>query len=98
MDDRRKVVIKALNRPQLLAGVEMKTFGLVFLLSLVLFVVVSKLAAFLLLAVLIVIGQRITKIDLQLPVLWFASLRQGGSYDPLKYEAAEDKGTQFRNS
>jgi type IV secretory pathway VirB3-like protein len=92
MEDRRKVVVKALNQPQLIAGVEMKIFGLVCLLCLVLFVVVSKLAAFLLLLLMIFGGQRITKIDLQLPVLWFASLRQGGSYDPLKYEGAKDRG------
>jgi type IV secretory pathway VirB3-like protein len=86
MEDRRNVVIKALNRPQLIAGVEMKTFGLVSLLCLVLFTLVSKLAAFLLLFLLVVAGKRISRIDLQLPLLWFASLRQGGSYDPLRYD------------
>jgi Type IV secretory pathway, VirB3 components len=92
MEDRRKVVIKALNRPQLIAGVEMKIFGLVCLLCLVLFTVVSKLAAFLLLFLMVFCGHRVTKVDLQLPILWFASLRQGGSYDPFKYNDAEDKG------
>jgi type IV secretory pathway VirB3-like protein len=96
MGDRRKVVVKALNRPQLIAGVEMKIFGLVCLLCLVLFVVVSKLTAFLLLLLMIFGGQRITNIDSQLPALWFASFRQGGSYDPLKYEEVEDRGFLLR--
>jgi type IV secretory pathway VirB3-like protein len=86
MEDRRNVVIKALNRPQLIAGVEMKTFGMVSLLCLVLFTLVSKVAAFLLLFLLVVAGKRISRIDLQLPLLWFASLCQGGSYDPLRYD------------
>jgi type IV secretory pathway VirB3-like protein len=86
MEDRRKVVIKALNRPQLIAGTEMKVFGLVAFLCVILFVVVSKLAAFLLLFVLLVAGPQISKRDTQLPSLWLASLREGGSFDPLLYE------------
>ena len=98
MSDRRKVVIKALNKPQLIAGLDLKTFGPVFLLCVIVFAVVSKPAAFLLLFLLGFTGQRVTKTDTQLPVLWLTSLRQKGSYDPFKHDYVEDRGSFLRST
>ena len=84
MDSTRRRVARTLNRPRLIAGIEVRLFAAVFLLALLLFAVVSRTAALLLVLGLCVWGRRVSKIDIQLPLLWLQSLHQGSSYDPAK--------------
>jgi hypothetical protein len=72
--------------------------SIAFLLCIILFAIVSKAAAFLLLFLLSFTGQRVSRIDTQLPILWLTSLRQKGSHDPLKHNCVADKGTLYRDA
>jgi type IV secretory pathway VirB3-like protein len=84
VETKRRRVIRTLNRPRLIAGIEVRLFGAVFLFALLLFIAVSRLAALSLIASLILFGKKASKSDTQMPLLWLHSLHQGASYDPLK--------------
>lgn len=90
MDQKRRRVVRTLNRPRLIAGIEVRLFGAVFLIALLLFVTVSRTAALLLVAVLLSLGRKATNSDVNLPLLWLHSLHQGTSYDPMKREKNSD--------
>ena len=84
MNPKRRRVVRTLNRPRLVAGIEVRLFGAVFLIALLLFASVSRTAALLLVAGLVLFGKRMSKVDVQMPLLWLHSLHQGSSYDPAK--------------
>ncbi len=84
MNPKRRRVVRTLNRPRLVAGIEVRLFGAVFLIALLLFASVSRTAALLLVAGLVLLGKRMSKLDVQMPLLWLHSLHQGSSYDPAK--------------
>lgn len=84
MNPKRRRVVRTLNRPRLVAGIEVRLFGAVFLIALLLFASVSRTAALLLVAGLVLSGKRMSKVDVQMPLLWLHSLHQGSSYDPAK--------------
>jgi type IV secretory pathway VirB3-like protein len=84
MDRKRRRVVRTLNRPRLIAGIEVRLFGGVFLIALLLFVSVSRTAALLLIGMLLLFGRKISKLDIEMPFLWLHALHQGSSYDPAK--------------
>ncbi len=84
MNPKRRRVVRTLNRPRLVAGIEVRLFGAVFLIALLLFASVSRTAALLLVAGLVLFGNKMSKVDVQMPLLWLHSLHQGSSYDPAK--------------
>jgi type IV secretory pathway VirB3-like protein len=84
VNPKRRRVVRTLNRPRLVAGIEVRLFGAVFLIALLLFASVSRTAALLLVAGLVLFGKRMSKVDVQMPLLWLHSLHQGSSYDPAK--------------
>ncbi len=84
MNPKRRRVVRTLNRPRLVAGIEVRLFGAVFLIALLLFASVSRTAGLLLVAGLVLLGKRMSKVDVQMPLLWLRSLHQGSSYDPAK--------------
>ncbi len=90
MNRKKRRVVRTLNRPRLIAGIEVRLFAGVFLLALLLFASVSRTAALLLIAMLLLFGQKISKIDIQLPFLWLHALHHGASYDPAKRELEEN--------
>ena len=79
-------MIRALNRSPVLFGIDWKVYLIVLILAAVLFLAISKIAAFLLLFVLSMAGKTITRRDPQIALLWLLSFAQGGSYDPAKFE------------
>ena len=89
MNQKRRRVVRTLNRPRLVAGIEVRFFGAVFLIALLLFTSVSRTAALLLVAALVLFGKRVSKVDVQMPWLWLHSLHQGSSYDPVKRARAK---------
>jgi type IV secretory pathway VirB3-like protein len=84
MDQKRRRVVRTLNRPRLIAGIEVRLFGAVFLIALMLFASVSRTAALLLIAALLLFGKKMSKTDVEMPLLWLHSLHQGASFDPAK--------------
>jgi type IV secretory pathway VirB3-like protein len=84
VDQKRRRVVRTLNRPRLVAGIEVRLFGAVFLIALLLFATVSRMGALLLITALLLLGKKMSKTDVQMPLLWLHSLHQGSSYDPAK--------------
>jgi type IV secretory pathway VirB3-like protein len=81
----KRTVIRALNRPPLLFGIDWKIYLCVLFLAAVFFLAISKITAFLLLLGFSLFGKMLTRHDPQMVLLWTISLVQGGSYDPAKY-------------
>lgn len=82
----RRPVIRALNRQPLLFGIDWMLYATILVLCVLVAVLISKVIGGLLLLVLSLAGQHISKTDIQLPKLWAMTLFEGGSYDPAKYQ------------
>lgn len=82
----RRPVIRALNRQPLLFGIDWALYIMIVILCVLIAVLISKMIGGLLLLVLSIAGQHMSKKDIQLPKLWVMTLFEGGSYDPAKYE------------
>lgn len=82
----RRPVIRALNRQPLIFGIDWMLYVTILLFCVLVAVLISKIIGGLLLLVLSLAGQHISRKDIQLPKLWALSLLEGGSYDPAKYQ------------